>query len=44
MREPPSFSEIENQFANVIEELEIPPVLKGTHLRSALREEAYQFY
>jgi hypothetical protein len=44
MGEPPSFSEIKNQFMDVIEELEIPPVQQVTLLRSALREEAYQFY
>jgi hypothetical protein len=44
MVEPPSFSEIKNQFMDVIEELEIPPVQQVTPLRSALPEEAYQFY
>jgi hypothetical protein len=44
MGDSPSFSEIRNQFMDVVEELEIPPAQQVTLLRSTLREEAYQFY
>jgi hypothetical protein len=44
MGDTPSFSEIRNQFMDVVAELEIRPALQVTLIRSNLREEAYQFY
>jgi hypothetical protein len=44
MGDSPSFSEIRNQFMDVVEELDVPPAQQVVLLRSALREEFYQFY
>jgi hypothetical protein len=44
MGDCPSFSEIRNQFMDVIEELDVPHAQQVVLLRSALREESYQFY
>jgi hypothetical protein len=44
MGDSPSFSEIKNQFMDIVEESEIPTVQQVTLLRCILREEAYQFY
>jgi hypothetical protein len=44
MGESPSFAEIRNQYMDVCEELELTHSHQVTFLRSALREEAYQFY
>jgi hypothetical protein len=44
MGESPSFADIRNQYLDVCEELEINQQHQVTFLRSALREEAYQFY
>jgi hypothetical protein len=44
MGDSPSFSEIRNQFMDVIEELDVPHAQQVVLLRSALREESYQFY
>ena len=44
MGESRSFAEIRNQYLDVCEELKINHQQQVTFLRSALREEAYQFY
>jgi hypothetical protein len=44
MGDAPSFSEIRNQFMDVVEELENSPAHQVILLRSTLRKEAYQFY
>jgi hypothetical protein len=44
MGESPSFAEIRYQYLDVSEELELTHSQQVTFLRSALREEAYQFY
>jgi hypothetical protein len=44
MGEYPSFSEIRCQYLDVSEELELTHSQQVTFIRSALREETYQFY
>jgi hypothetical protein len=44
MGDSPSFSEIRNQVMDLIEQLDVPHAQQVVLLRSALREESFQFY